>query len=122
MKIIIPVHSFVDVITNSSSELFVLDTNKSVEMVENIIINYWNQIREEKNFDGYPSNISDILTVEVESGKSLLKTFKDWDFNARNINSKRSYIVINSTKSNSIPWELIEFIELTFKAERWHLG
>jgi hypothetical protein len=34
---VIQVHSLVDVITNSSSELFVLDTDKSLEMVKEIL-------------------------------------------------------------------------------------
>jgi len=37
MKIIIPIHSILDVITNSSSELFVIDTMQSVEAIQNII-------------------------------------------------------------------------------------
>ena len=37
MKLFIPVHSFVDVITNSSSELFICSTKKSVEAVKETI-------------------------------------------------------------------------------------
>jgi hypothetical protein len=35
--IIISVHSFIDVITNSSTELFVCDTDKSVEVVKSMV-------------------------------------------------------------------------------------
>ena len=35
--LVIPVHSFVDLITNSSSELFVCNGNKSVEAVKEIM-------------------------------------------------------------------------------------
>ena len=37
MKIIIPIHSILDVITNSSSELFVIDTTQSAEAIQNIV-------------------------------------------------------------------------------------
>ena len=44
---VIEIHSFVDLITNSSSELFVCDTNKSLtavkEIVEKIIKNYYDE-------------------------------------------------------------------------------
>ena len=33
-KIIIPIHSILDVITNSSSELFIIDENKGIETVQ----------------------------------------------------------------------------------------
>jgi hypothetical protein len=36
---IIPIHSFVDIITNSSTELFTADTNKDVEAVKEILQN-----------------------------------------------------------------------------------
>jgi len=36
--IVINLHSFIDVITNSSTELFVCDTDKTVEMVKEILI------------------------------------------------------------------------------------
>ena len=49
--IIIKFHSFVDLITNSSSELFVCDTDKSLtaveEIVEKITANYYDEIEKE---------------------------------------------------------------------------
>lgn len=36
-KLIIKTHSFVDLITNSSSELFICDTNKEIEVVKDIL-------------------------------------------------------------------------------------
>jgi len=37
MKFIVNVHSFVDIVTNSSTELFVLDIDKSLDLIEEII-------------------------------------------------------------------------------------
>ncbi len=60
-KILVPIHSFVDLITNSSSELFVCDTKKSVEAVKEIIeklaelynekIKFIDDVRTEINID-----------------------------------------------------------------------
>ena len=38
MQLVIPVHSFVDLITNSSSELFICETKKSTETVKQILV------------------------------------------------------------------------------------
>lgn len=58
---IIKKHSFVDLITNSSSELFVCDTNKSLEMVktiiEKIVINYYDVLEEKKTKEDIWENI-----------------------------------------------------------------
>jgi len=47
-KLLLPsIHSFIDVITNSSSELFVVESAKSIETVEEmlkIMLNYWNSM------------------------------------------------------------------------------
>ena len=48
MKIlsVIPIHSFVDIITNSSSELFICETKKSVDAVKETLValaNLYNQ-------------------------------------------------------------------------------
>lgn len=37
MKIRIPIHSFVDLITNSSSETYVSATDKSIETIKNLV-------------------------------------------------------------------------------------
>lgn len=37
MKLIIPIHSFVDLITNSSTETYIQSTDKTVEMVKNLV-------------------------------------------------------------------------------------
>ena len=36
-KLIIPIHSFVDIITNSSTELFIIDKDKGLDMVKEIV-------------------------------------------------------------------------------------
>jgi hypothetical protein len=56
---IIPVHSFVDLITNSSSELFVCSTKKSIEAVKRIveeIYSLWYQEAEDSEKRNYPDS------------------------------------------------------------------
>jgi hypothetical protein len=55
---IISVHSFVDVITNSSTELFVCDTEKSVEMVRQMV---------DEMQDMYPNEYGHRLYTDVIS-------------------------------------------------------
>ena len=31
-------------------------------------------------------------------------------------------IIIESTTDNSIPWEIIDWVESAFSSKRWHLG
>lgn len=37
MKLTIPIHSFVDLITNSSTEIYIQSTDKTVDMVKNLV-------------------------------------------------------------------------------------
>ncbi len=46
MKIIVKLHSLVDVITNSSTELFIIDKNKGLDFVRQIV---------EETYNKYPS-------------------------------------------------------------------
>ena len=49
----INVHSFVDLITNSSSELFVCHGAKSIEAIEEILEYYWKESFSNKSFQNY---------------------------------------------------------------------
>ena len=117
MKIVIQIHSFVDVITNSSTELFVLDTDKSVEAVKEIL---QAAIDLENKVSGTDLQFEDIFDEPYqEIGKSSLHGWDEY-FNT-NIEDG---IVIVGAHDNSIPWWMFEFIESTFgwKTERHHLG
>jgi len=60
-RIIINIHSFVDVITNSSTELFVCDTDKSVEVVTALV---------KEMEDKYPNEYGHTLSVCAMDGDS----------------------------------------------------
>jgi len=68
-KVIIPIHSFIDVITNSSSELFVIGAEKGLEEVQKIVEHalidfpaeeYWAQGHKPSVYLGDPSWYMDI--------------------------------------------------------------
>lgn len=58
MKFIIKIQSLIDVITNSSSELFIIDKNKGLDFVEEIV----NQAIKK-----YPSKFGDRPNVTIEN-------------------------------------------------------
>ena len=57
-KFIIPIHSFVDVITNSSTELFIIDKEKGLEMVKEIV---------EEGLKKYPSEYNKVPSVHIDN-------------------------------------------------------
>lgn len=110
-------HSIVDVITNSSTELFVIDTDKSVETVKEILqeaVNLHNKV-EETSY-----KFEDIFEEPVfNKGKVIIKGYEDY------YKSKHSdAIIIEGASDNSIPYWMFEFIENIFgySTERFHLG
>lgn len=120
MKIKINLHSMVDVITNSSTELFVLDTNKSLETVKEILQEAIN-LHNSSNDTNY--NFEDIFDEPyIGSGKDALG---DWcDFDPYFTSKIEKGIIIEGAEDNSIPYWMFEFIEDTFgySTERFHLG
>ena len=93
------IHSVIDVITNSSSELFICDTDKTINMVSEILDEL---VEVYKKATGDQRSISEMLFVtELQ---------------------KNNAIAIMGTEDNSIPWALFKFIEEVFNAKRYHLG
>jgi hypothetical protein len=115
--LVINAHSFVDLITNSSSELFVCNTNKSVDMVEVLLrkmLDLHNEIRgTERRFDDCFGGVY-AATDATDYLKSLAKSY-DFSFT-------KGQIIIESQGDNSIPYELFDMIESAFEARRHHLG
>ena len=95
--LIISIHSMVDVITNSSSEIFVCNTDKSIEAVKSIL--------------------KELLEVYNKG------TERDLEFNdCFYIENNDGEVVIGSVYDNSIPYSLFDIIEDFFSADRSHLG
>lgn len=111
------IHSMVDVITNSSTELFVLDTDKTLETVKEILqeaINLHNKAT------GSNDQFSDIFQDPYYgSGENELDGCGDY-YESKISNG----IILYGANDNSIPYWMFDFIESVFgyQTERFHLG
>ena len=65
-KILINIHSFIDVITNSSTELFVCETDKALEVVRGLVFDMERQ---------YPNEYGHRLSVEAADDHELQEAF-----------------------------------------------
>lgn len=129
-KILMNVHSFVDVITNSSTELFVCNTNKSIDTVKEIlndlILKYKiDESDTDYDHENYEGNFEDMFNEPFIYTEEIYK--KDikgnygyfWGYEKKeNIGN----IIIEGKNDNSIPFYLMDLIEDTFDCKRYHLG
>ena len=146
----IALHSSVDVITNSSSEIFICSTNNSLEDVKEILqslldIHHKADPYYGNNFDDVFGEIYVLDESNVDSYIDLMVEWECWPRDisyhdkqyqkklaeARRLYRKEHYgdptelygkIVINSNGDNSIPWGIQQSIEELFHAKRTHLG
>ena len=115
--VIINPHSIVDVITNSSTELFIIPTDKTVEFVKEILqeaINLHNKT------NGTSYTFDEIFKKPyVGSSKDALDGWEDYYKS-----SLSEGIILSGASDNSIPYWMFDFIEYAFsyKTERFHLG
>jgi len=116
-SIVINVHSMVDLITNSSTELFVLDTKKSLGVVRDILqcaIDLHNKAH------GTHLAFENIFAEPyIGSGEDALDGWTE------HYSSKVSNgIIIRGAQDNSIPYWMFDFIEDVFgwETEQFHLG
>ena len=117
--IAINVHSFVDVITNSSSELFVCDTDKSMTAVKQILSD---KLRSYNRNNQRDVSFEDAFREPYIFTQEMLDNVnKDWSWGWEK-QENVGKIIIRSIGDNSIPWEIVEWIESAFSARRWHLG
>lgn len=120
---VLRLHSFVDVITNSSSELFVLDTDKSIEAVKSVLgtlipAEEFNDIRdcvrEVKNLEEAKRIYADYMARTYERDHEGNPIFKESDEEILKL-IKPGDIVIESYLGS---WgHLSELLERTFNAK-----
>jgi len=110
-------HSFVDVITNSSTELFVLDTDKSVEMVKELL---QQAIDLHNSIDKTKCTFEEIFDEPYFGTPSI--ALEGWEDYYKS--NKEESIIVCGADDNSIPYWMFEFIESAFgySTERYHLG
>lgn len=118
----IKIHSIVDVITNSSSELFICDTNKSLEMIKELLQDMLNLYNKGNNINYKFEDV--FCEPKIFTKNDVIYPFDDdykyiWGYE---IEDNIGKIVIESMSDNSIPFELMELIEGIFEAKRYHLG
>lgn len=122
-QFVIPVHSFVDLITNSSSELFVCNTDKSVKMVKEIIVGLTERYNATQVL--YPKGQRDTLDIDKLFDSYFQEPYvsdgSDTDVHSDRVANKGD-IIIRSADDNSIPYEMWDDIEAIFSAQRYHLG
>ncbi len=112
-------HSFVDVITNSSTELFVCDTEKSIETVKEILTKMVNVYDDTLTFEDIFEDPKLYTKKKFEEDKKTTSPEYEWGYEKEeNIGS----VMIYGTGDNSIPYELFELITHTFNASQHHLG
>ena len=144
--LILNVHSFIDLITNSSTELFIIDNNEitinSVTEMLKLMLDHWNQMAAKGVFGEY-YKINDRFNFKKDKKSKVIKTFED-TFDNVFIFTKEMYeeskkhkysaeyenkenigkIIITGVFDNSIPSEMFDWIESAFgfNTQRFHLG
>ncbi len=122
-KIIVKIHSFIDVITNSSTEIFVTETDKEVKEVEAILKEKW-ELFKKLYPDCYNSSLplSGILTVNKATKEEVKDYIESWgDCHGKDM-MKEGDVLITGTGDNEIPYKFFDVIEDIFNAKGFHLG
>jgi hypothetical protein len=123
MKLVIPIHSFVDLITNSSSELFVCNGDKSVKAVREALIElaelYNTKQALRPPHQQYPLDMDRLFdNVFMEPYIS-----EGDDTNAYGAHvANKGDIIIRTASDNSAPYEMFGDILSIFSASGYHLG
>jgi len=115
MILVIRPHSTVDVITNSSTELFTCQANTDIDMITNAMDELYDAWKKSGSFefdDEVPYTIGRVSKEEKENYHNA------WGF----FSIEEGDIYIKGITDNSIPYEWFEFIEDTFGADRYHQG
>lgn len=113
----IQVHSLIDLITNSSTELFVVNTDKSIEFIKGVLVG----AIELHNSCNETSYCFEDIFDEPYVG-STKEALGDWHEHYGWKSKHGEGVIIAGREDNSIPYWLQEFIVESFNAERFHLG
>lgn len=126
MKKVIKIQTFSDIITNSSSEVFVCKSDnpeEKAELLREVLSGMFMLYRKGMGMDGpdapewFGRTLDDILEISV-SDTSYRD--KEWDYTV-----EAGDIIIESTEDNSIPDFMMDVIESMLgwgNYERHHLG
>jgi hypothetical protein len=117
---VISIHSIIDVITNSSTELFIIDESKTLDMIKEVISNLITA--QNINSEKYDlQSIYSCLRYEEDIESYLKDVYKDW-FPGETVttNIKSGYLLI--IDDSMIPYWAEDAIIEILNAEQMHLG
>ena len=125
-KIVIPIQNISDVVTNSSSEIFIcktFDAENTVETLKEVLTSVYENYKKANDHAGrntyayYGENLDSILEIYIANSDST-DTFYNYSI-------EKGDVIIESTGENSIPPIIMDFIFEFFdykSVERIHLG
>ncbi len=119
-KIIISVHSFVDVITNSSTELFVCKTDKALKLVRELVYTleekYPNEYGHKLNIDYAEKN--DLYYVNEKYGyndvEDAIKLLQTIGYTIKKPKKENKKLISISAERGGMHPEVLNFIKKTF--------
>ena len=77
--VILSPHSFIDVITNSSSELFVGDSGKSIDLIKEIIQNFLDAYNKADDSTYKLEDIMIVYKIDESNAELMAEMLMDWD-------------------------------------------
>lgn len=131
-----------DIVTNSSSEVFVMSENTREDAVRELVNSWIDEDREECGWSGEYDDIYYIERINADNSKTIVGYLMDWPkkrsdesyeehwrrvddakekFFIENFNLYKNKFAVWSTWDNTIPWEVIEKLE-EISERRIHLG
>ena len=125
-KIIVKIQNVSDVITNSSSEIFICKSDTpedTVDLIRDVLTNVYENLKRARDNAGrntygyYGESLDDLMYIHVAP--------HDYTDDGWGYSYKEGDIIIESTGDNSIPPILMDFIYEFFSwdnIERHHLG
>ena len=139
---IINFHSCVDLITNSSTELFMVNNQHNIDIVKKVLMELllsYKNLASIGAFGEYLMKNNKFILGEKQETLENAITEEDFDniFNVFEYTRKMydencgwdyenesniGKIIIESTSDNSIPYEMFEWIENIFNSDKYHLG
>lgn len=133
IKIILKPHSISDLITNSSSELFIYGGDKTVKIIEELCNELWKLYKEaHKDEDDYYirdyedfADIATVTLIDESNVEEKKKEYEDWyGYRHRDgYNPKEIAIgsIIIEAGDNAMPYCMQVFLE-SMNMDRIHLG
>ena len=137
-------HSFSDLITNSSTDIFACKTGKTKRMILEMLTTIHNAVEEENlTLDEFEAKIAtvELQTVQKFYGRSVgwmsdfdckknivipkyksVQAFIDDTWELKGLNPESEIIVLCGVENNSVPYWMQTLLENKFDAYRIHMG